>query len=94
MERTLGSWRTPGTSQPPRSLPIVTLLTTNFPNAIARQADRKACAQQVNDGDREQFLDDCESGIYDGVLAISRTYDSVNVRYAESQPAASCTAAI
>ncbi|KAL9608129.1 MAG: hypothetical protein Q9167_007021 [Letrouitia subvulpina] len=35
---------------------------------------------QVNDGNRERFLDDCQSGVYDGVFAISRTFDSVQVR--------------
>ena len=32
--------------------------------------------QQVNEGTRDQFLNDCRRGVYDGVLAISRTYDS------------------
>ncbi|KAI4177099.1 MAG: hypothetical protein LQ343_000581 [Gyalolechia ehrenbergii] len=35
--------------------------------------------RQIKDGDREEFLDDCESGVHDGVLAISRTYDSVKL---------------
>lgn len=32
--------------------------------------------QQVNEGTRDQFLVDCRAGVYDGVVAISRTYDS------------------
>ena len=32
--------------------------------------------QEVNEGTRDQFLADCKAGVYDGVVAISRTYDS------------------
>ncbi|KAL8842281.1 MAG: hypothetical protein Q9176_002670 [Flavoplaca citrina] len=35
--------------------------------------------RQLNDGNREQFLSDCNSGVYHGLLAISRTYDSVEL---------------
>ena len=56
--------------------------------------DRSISLQQVNDGDREQFLNDCRSGLHDGTLAIARTYDSVKVRCAKSPLAATCTAAI
>ncbi|KAL8729740.1 MAG: hypothetical protein Q9166_004569 [cf. Caloplaca sp. 2 TL-2023] len=35
--------------------------------------------RQLKDGNREQFLDECQSGAYDGILAISRTYDSVEL---------------
>lgn len=44
-------------------------------NALSAVGDLR----QVNEGDREQFIDDCESGIYDGILAISRTYESVEL---------------
>lgn len=40
------------------------------------QSADKGLAQQVNEGTRDQFLGDCEAGVYDGVVAISRTYDS------------------
>lgn len=36
--------------------------------------------QQVNNGTRDQFLTDCREGVYEGVLAISRTYDSTQVK--------------
>ncbi|KAL8854781.1 MAG: hypothetical protein Q9221_000287 [Calogaya cf. arnoldii] len=35
--------------------------------------------RQLNHGNREQFLKDCDSGLYRGLLAISRTYDSVEL---------------
>ncbi|KAI4274285.1 MAG: hypothetical protein LQ337_004045 [Flavoplaca oasis] len=35
--------------------------------------------RQLNDGNREQFLRDCNSGVYHGLLAIARTYDSVEL---------------
>ncbi|KAL8669462.1 MAG: hypothetical protein Q9168_005948 [Polycauliona sp. 1 TL-2023] len=35
---------------------------------------------RLNNGNREQFLSDCDSGLYRGLLAIARTYDSVEVR--------------
>ena len=38
--------------------------------------------QQLNDGDRDSFLQDCRSGVYDGIDAIARTFDSVKVRRA------------
>jgi len=36
--------------------------------------------QQLNNGTRDQFLTDCRDGVYEGVLAISRTYDSTQVK--------------
>lgn len=38
--------------------------------------------QQLNDGDRDSFLQACRSGVYDGIDAIARTFDSVKVRRA------------
>ncbi|KAL8998522.1 MAG: hypothetical protein Q9169_002465 [Polycauliona sp. 2 TL-2023] len=35
--------------------------------------------RQLNSGNREQFLRDCDSGAYHGILAIARTYDSVEL---------------
>ncbi|KAI4248776.1 MAG: hypothetical protein LQ352_005804 [Teloschistes flavicans] len=35
--------------------------------------------REVRDGDRKRFLGDCRSGVHDGILAISRTYDSVEL---------------
>ncbi|KAL8770225.1 MAG: hypothetical protein Q9209_004067 [Squamulea sp. 1 TL-2023] len=35
--------------------------------------------RQLKDGHRGQFLEDCQSGVYDGLLAIARTYDSVKL---------------
>ncbi|KAL8915297.1 MAG: hypothetical protein Q9171_000167 [Xanthocarpia ochracea] len=35
--------------------------------------------RQLKDGNREQFLEDCRSGVHYGILAISRTYDSVEL---------------
>ena len=43
------------------------------------KADRCFDTQQIHDGDRDRFLSDCKSGVHDGVFAISRTYDSVQV---------------
>lgn len=42
--------------------------------------------QQLNGGNREQFLADCKSGVYDGVLAISRTFDSIKVNMNRNTP--------
>ena len=42
--------------------------------------------QQVHGGSRDQFLADCKSGVYDGVLAISRTFDSVKVSMNRDTP--------
>lgn len=36
--------------------------------------------QHVKDGSRAKFIGDCKSGVYDNVLAISRTFDSAQVR--------------
>lgn len=45
------------------------------------EADRVSQIQQISiEGSRERFLVECRSGVHDGVFAISRTYDSVNVR--------------
>ncbi|EFZ00040.1 hypothetical protein MHUMG1_02910 [Metarhizium humberi] len=38
-----------------------------------------ADVQQVTSGTREEFIRDCDSGKYDKVVAISRTYDSVQI---------------
>ncbi|KAL8782292.1 MAG: hypothetical protein Q9213_005527 [Squamulea squamosa] len=35
--------------------------------------------RQLKDGHRGQFLEDCQSGVHDGLLAIARTYDSVEL---------------
>ncbi|KAI4277753.1 MAG: hypothetical protein L6R38_005376 [Xanthoria sp. 2 TBL-2021] len=35
--------------------------------------------RQLNHGNRKQFLKNCHSGVYRGLLAISRTYDSVEL---------------
>ncbi|KAL8817553.1 MAG: hypothetical protein Q9223_003637 [Gallowayella weberi] len=35
--------------------------------------------RQIKDGNRKQFLKDCQSGAHDGVLAIARTYESVEL---------------
>ncbi len=43
--------------------------------------------QQVNNGTRDQFLTDCREGVYEGVLAISRTYDSTQVKRLSSSTA-------
>ncbi|KAL8922846.1 MAG: hypothetical protein Q9208_004971 [Pyrenodesmia sp. 3 TL-2023] len=60
--------------------PIVLLLGEVFHaqsewNELASLAELR----QIKSGTREQFLNDCESGLHDGVLAISRTYDSVEL---------------
>lgn len=33
----------------------------------------------MTSGNREQFIQDCDAGKYDNIVAISRTYDSVEV---------------
>ncbi|KHN97313.1 hydroxyisocaproate dehydrogenase [Metarhizium album ARSEF 1941] len=38
-----------------------------------------AHVQQVTSGSREEFIRDCDSGKYDSLVAISRTYDSVEI---------------
>ncbi|KAI4087960.1 MAG: hypothetical protein LQ348_003594 [Seirophora lacunosa] len=35
--------------------------------------------RQIKTGDREQFMRDCTTGVHNGILAISRTYDSVEL---------------
>ncbi|KAL8837091.1 MAG: hypothetical protein Q9170_002648 [Blastenia crenularia] len=60
--------------------PIVLLLgevlhAQNEWNALSSLAELR----QIKTGDREQFLKDCQSGAHDGILAISRTYDSVEL---------------
>ena len=44
-------------------------------NIIVKSTDKRL-VQQVNEGTRNEFLEDCKAGAYDGVVAISRTYDS------------------
>lgn len=41
--------------------------------------------QQVTSGSRDEFIRDCDSGKYNNVVAISRTYDSVAVRLTRQQ---------
>lgn len=36
-------------------------------------------SQELKHGRRDQFLHDCRSGVYDGVVVISRTFDSIEV---------------
>ena len=36
-------------------------------------------SQELKHGRRDQFLRDCKSGVYDGVVVISRTFDSIEV---------------
>ncbi|KAL8694249.1 MAG: hypothetical protein Q9218_001075 [Villophora microphyllina] len=62
------------------SKPVILLLGEIF----HAQTEWKALSslaelREVKDGDRERFLSDCRSGVYDGILAISRTYDSVEL---------------
>lgn len=38
----------------------------------------------ISKGDRTLFLSDCESGVHDGVIAIARTYDSIEVLHLTS----------
>ncbi|MCJ1470264.1 hypothetical protein MMC07_008909 [Pseudocyphellaria aurata] len=62
------------------SLPVVLLLgEILFANAEWEALATIGELRQVNDGCREQFLSDCRSGVYDGVVVISRTYDSVQL---------------
>ena len=35
--------------------------------------------QEVTEGDRARFIKDCQNGVYDRVMAISRTFDSVGI---------------
>jgi hypothetical protein len=42
-------------------------------------------SQQVTTGSRAEFIRDCDSGKYDNVVAISRTYDSVKVYPTQQQ---------
>ncbi|KAE9970942.1 hypothetical protein BLS_004111 [Venturia inaequalis] len=35
--------------------------------------------QQVTTGTRSEFIEDCKKGVYDNVVAISRTFDSVQI---------------
>ena len=39
--------------------------------------DELATLRQLDSGDRETFLKDCDNGVYDNVVAISRTFESV-----------------
>lgn len=36
-------------------------------------------SQELRHGRRDQFLRDCKSGVYDGIVVISRTFDSIEV---------------
>ncbi|KAF6222742.1 hypothetical protein HO133_000790 [Letharia lupina] len=60
--------------------PIVLLLGEVI-LAQAEWNDLGALAElrQVNEGTRDRFLIDCKAGVYDGVVAISRTYDSTQM---------------
>lgn len=40
--------------------------------------------KQIKKEDRTQFLSDCESDVHDGVIAIARTYDSIEVLHLTS----------
>ncbi|KAL8653149.1 MAG: hypothetical protein Q9210_002270 [Variospora velana] len=60
--------------------PIVLLLGEVFHaqdewNALSSLAELR----QIRTGDREQFMSDCAAGLHNGILAISRTYDSVEL---------------
>ncbi|KAL8951467.1 MAG: hypothetical protein Q9222_002568 [Ikaeria aurantiellina] len=44
-------------------------------NALSSLAELR----QIVDGNRERFLDECKSGVHNGILAISRTFDSVEL---------------
>ncbi|KAI4147379.1 MAG: hypothetical protein LQ341_001810 [Variospora aurantia] len=44
-------------------------------NALSSLAELR----QINTGDREEFMSDCAAGVHNGILAISRTYDSVEL---------------
>ncbi|KAL8714217.1 MAG: hypothetical protein Q9220_001946 [cf. Caloplaca sp. 1 TL-2023] len=44
-------------------------------NALSSLAELR----QIVDGSRERFLDECKSGVHNGILAISRTFDSVEL---------------
>ncbi|MCJ1274383.1 hypothetical protein MMC21_002179 [Puttea exsequens] len=48
-------------------------------NALGAIAELRPLEKQLNHGTRDHFLADCKTGLYDGVYAISRTYDSTQI---------------
>ncbi|KAK2591363.1 hypothetical protein QQS21_010939 [Conoideocrella luteorostrata] len=66
----MGSTARPGVLM----LGIIHHAHTEF-DTISEVADVK----QVTSGNREEFIRDCDNGKYDNVVAISRTYDSVQL---------------
>lgn len=67
---------------PSSTLPILSSLLhliLPLPNLKAKTTLSLLRSQELKHGRRDQFLRDCKSGVYDGVVVISRTFDSIEV---------------
>lgn len=67
---------------PSSTLPILSSLLhliLPLPDLKAKTTLSLLRSQELKHGRRDQFLSDCKSGVYDGIVVISRTFESIEV---------------